>query len=83
MRLVLSLLPQMIVMAAIVASALYVPIAGLLALLAFVVFGVSLRDFVTFGGALGVFDGLVLWWVLMLLPALVYGACVMPWAPKE
>ncbi|TAK86479.1 MAG: hypothetical protein EPO20_07475 [Betaproteobacteria bacterium] len=73
----------MIVMAAIVASALYVPVAGLLALLAFVLFGVSLREFVTFGGALGALDGLVAWWVLMLLPALVYAASMMPWAPRE
>lgn len=83
MRVVLSSLPQMIVMAAIVASALYVPVAGLLALLAFILFGVSLYDFVTFGGALGAVDGLVAWWALMLLPALIYAAYVMPWAPKE
>lgn len=83
MRVVLSSLSQMIVMAAIVAAALYVPLAGLLALLAFVLFGLSLQDFITFGGRLGLLDGLVAWWAVMLVPALVYAACAMPWAPRE
>lgn len=83
MRLILSSLPQMIVMAAIVASALYVPLAGLLALLAFFLFGVPLRDFITFGGALGLLGGLAAWWALMLVPALVYAAYGMPWVPKD
>jgi hypothetical protein len=83
MRVILGSLPQMFVMAAIVASALYVPVTGLLALLAFLFFGVSLRDFVTFGGALNPVEGLVGWWLLMLLPALGYAAYAMPWAPRE
>ncbi len=83
MRLVLSSVPQMIVMAAIVASALYVPLTGLLALMAFVAFGFSLQDFITFNGALSLLNGLVAWWAVMLVPALVYAAYGMPWAPKE
>ncbi len=83
MRPVLSSVPQMIVMATIVASALYLPVAGVLALLAFVAFGLSLRDFVTFGGALGAVEGLVAWWALLLVPALIYAAYAMPWAPRE
>jgi hypothetical protein len=81
-RLVLSSLPQMLVMAAIVASALYVPLAGLLALAAFVVFGIALTDFITFGGTLGLLEGLVAWWALMLVPAIVYAAYAMPWESK-
>lgn len=53
------------------------------AVIAFVLFGISLRDFITFGSALRLLDGLVTWWVLMLLPALVYAACVMPWPSKK
>lgn len=83
MRVVLSLLPQMIVMASIVATALFVPVTGLLALLGFLLFGISLFDFVTFGGALGPVEGLIAWWVLMLVPALVYAAYVMPWEAKH
>jgi len=49
MRLVLRSLPQMVVMAAIVTSALFVPVAALLIWLSFALFGVSLRAFVTFG----------------------------------
>lgn len=79
MRRVLSSLPQMITMAAIVACALYVPVAGLVALLAFALFGVSLRELITFGGALGLVEGLLAWWALLLVPALVYAAYMMPW----
>jgi hypothetical protein len=83
MRIVLSSLPQMIVMAAIVATALYVPLAGLFALLAFILFGVSPAEFITFGGALSLLDGLVVWWAVMLVLALVYAAYLMPWAPRQ
>ncbi len=83
MRLVLSSLPQMVAMAVIVNTALFAPVGGILALLSFVLFGVSHQQFVTFGGALGAVEGLVAWWALLLAPSLAYAAYMMPWGPKE
>jgi hypothetical protein len=78
LRVVLRPQPQMVVMAAIVATVLFAPVGGVLALLAFLLAGISLQDFVTFGGALSASYGLVLWWAVMLVPAIVYAAFVMP-----
>jgi len=58
MRLFLRSLPQMLVIAGIVTTALFVPIMAILAFLSFVLFGVPLRSFVTFGEALTAFEGL-------------------------
>jgi len=73
----------MVVMAAIVDTALFVPVGGLLALIAFAFFGVSPRAFASFGGHVPVFDGAVIWWGVLLVPSLVYAASVMPWAEKD
>jgi len=73
----------MVVMAAIVDTALFVPVGALLALAAFALFGVSLRAFVTFGGHVPALDGVVIWWGVLLLPSLVYAAYAMPWAGKD
>ena len=84
MRFVIGSLPQMFVMATIVNTALFVPLGGLLALLSFVISGTSLHSFLTFGGMLGnIVEGLVAWWILLLIPSLVYAATVMPWRPKD
>ncbi|HYL91084.1 MAG TPA: hypothetical protein VEU32_20200 [Burkholderiales bacterium] len=84
MRFVIGSLPQMFVMAAIVNTALFVPLGGILALLSFVLFGSSLHGFLTFGGVLGnIVEGLVAWWTILLMPSLVYAATVMPWRPKD
>ena len=83
MRLVLRSLPQMVVMAAIVTSALFVAVGALLIWLSFAFFGVSLRAVVTFGSLLTSLGGLLAWWALLFLPALVYAACVMPWSVRE
>jgi hypothetical protein len=83
MRFVLASVPQMIVMAAIVDTALLAPVGGLLALLCFALFGVSFHGFMTFGGELNAFEGLVAWWTLLLIPSLAYAASVMPWHPKD
>jgi hypothetical protein len=83
MRSVLPSVPKMLVMAAIVTSALYLPVGALLALLSFALFGVSLRAFVTFGGMFAPFHGVLAWWALFFLPALVYAAYAMPWSPRE
>jgi len=83
MRLVLRSLPQLVVMAAIVTSTLFVPVGALLIWLSFAFFGVSLRAVVTFGSLLTALGGLLAWWALLFLPALVYAACVMPWSVRE
>ena len=59
-------------MACIVATLALLPIGGLLALVAFLAFDVSLQAFVTFGGAIAAPLGLVAWWVLVLIPSSVY-----------
>ena len=81
MRLVLSSLPRMMIMAAVVNTALCVPVGALLALLAFA-FGVPLKSFVTFGDLLSAPEGLIAWWAILLVPSLVYSAYMMPWHPR-
>jgi hypothetical protein len=73
----------MVVMAAIVTSALFVPVGALLLWLSFALFGASLRAVVTFGSVLTAVEGLLAWWALLFLPALVYAAYVMPWSARE
>lgn len=65
-------------MAAIVATMLVVPVCGLLALLALLLFGVPPGAFVTFGGLLGVFEGIAAWWMVMLLAGFLYALHAMP-----
>lgn len=79
MRFVLRSIPQMLVMAAVVTTALCVPVGAVLASLSFALFGISLREFVTFGGELAPVEGLLAWWAVLFIPALVYAAYVMPW----
>ena len=83
MRMVFRSLPQMLVMAGVVTTALYVPVMALLALLAVAVFGVSLRSLVTFGEALNAVEGLLAWWGILFVPALAYSACMMPREGKK
>lgn len=73
---------QLTVMAAIVASLLYVPLGALVALVAYV-FGVPLSAVMTFGGALNnVFLGLLVWWLVVFAGAYVYAAFAFPWKEK-
>jgi len=83
MKLVLRSLPQMLVMASVVTTALYVPVTAVLALLSISLFDISLRSFVTFGSALNAVEGLVAWWAVLFAPAAAYSACVMPWGAKQ
>jgi hypothetical protein len=83
MQRVLRDFPQMLVMAGVVTTALYVPVLGVLALLASALFGVSLRAFVTFGEALGAVEGVLAWWGILYVPALAYSAVMMPWRGKK
>ena len=83
MRVVLGSLPQLVVMAAVVATAMLVPLVSLLWLLALLIFGVSLHDFLTFGDAVELFPGVMAWWALVLAPALAYSAWMMPWEARD
>ncbi len=82
MRRRLALVGQTLVMAAIVTTALYVPVGALIAL-PFLAAGVSLGSVVTFGGLLPAPGGLAAWWAILFVPALVYSAFVMPWHTAE
>jgi hypothetical protein len=73
---------QMLLMSAIVTTALFVPLGILLALVCFALFRVGVLDFVTFGGLLTAAQGVAAWWAIFFLPALVYSAYVMPWHPR-
>ena len=83
MWLVLRSIPQMMVMAVIVTTMLFLPVGAALAVMSFAVLGVSLRAFVTFGGSLTAFGGLLAWWALIFVPVTVYTAYVMPWSGRE
>ena len=83
MRLVLRSVAQLLVMSAIVTTALYVPVGTILALIASALLGVSLLGFITFGGFLTALEGLAAWWAILFVPALVYAAYVMPWPAKQ
>lgn len=65
-------------MAAIVATLCYWPI-GIAIAVVFVLFGVPLDAFVTFGGALNRYAGMAAWWLIFFAPALLYAALVFPW----
>ena len=64
-------------MAAIVATLAYMPVGALVALLAFWAFDVPLHSLLTLGGQLHVAAGLVIWWGILYLPALLYAAVCM------
>jgi hypothetical protein len=69
-------------MAAIVTTMLFLPVAVLLAG-SFFVFDISLHAFATFNGALNAYQGTAAWWIIAFLPALAYSAYVLPWDPRE
>jgi len=79
---VLRSVPQLLLMSAIVTTALFAPVAALVALLAMLL-GVPLQSLVTFGGSLGTLQGMAAWWLIFFVPALVYAAYVMPWRATE
>jgi hypothetical protein len=74
-------LGQAMVMAAIVDSLLWAPIAALVWLFCYIAVGTSFQDFLTFGGEVNTFAGVALLWAVGFLPALAYSAFMMPWSP--
>jgi len=83
MRRLSDSLCKMVLMAAIVATLLFLPVGALLAFLCFGLLGTSLHAFVTFGGALSAFQGILAWWILDFVPALAYAAYALPWEQSE
>ena len=75
----LGAIAQMLLMAVIVTTALFLPVGALLALLCFAAFRLPLESFVGFGGRLTPVEGLLAWWAILFVPALVYSAYAMPW----
>jgi len=69
-------------MAAILTTMLYVPAAVLLAALGLLA-GVALSSFVSFGGALHPVAGLFAWWAIFYLPAAVYSGFIVPWDGRD
>ena len=63
MRALAASLSQLAMTGAVLATLLYVP-AGIALALAFGLFGVPLETFVTFNGALEIYEGLCAWWLL-------------------
>ncbi|MGQ0656276.1 MAG: hypothetical protein ACT4P4_29140 [Betaproteobacteria bacterium] len=78
MRAALAALSQVSVMAAIVASMLYWPIGIALALL-LALAGIPLRALLTFGDNMAPYFGMLAWWLIAFVLALVYAALVFPW----
>jgi hypothetical protein len=68
-------------MAAIVTTMLCWPVWGLLAGFSHVALGVPFDSFLTFGGRLGGWQGLLAWWLIGFPPAFVYAACVLARPP--
>lgn len=81
MRSVLTSLSQVAVMAAIVATLVYIPLGILLALV-LRLFGVPFDTLLTFGGVIHEVLGLLLWWVFAFAGACGYAAWVFPWGDK-
>jgi len=68
--------------AAIVTTMLFVPAAVLLAGTLFL-FDASVAAVATFGGAIGGFQALAVWWMASFLPVLGYAIWLLPWIPPE
>ena len=81
MRSALTAVSQVAVMAAIVATLLYLPLGVVLAL-TLPLFGIPLEALATFGGTLNMTLGLLLWWLLAFTGACAYAALVYPWGDK-
>ena len=81
MRALLTPLSQMLVMGAVVATMLYVPLA-IAVVVVLLVIGVPVGAVVTFGGTFNTFLGMFAWWLLAFAGACVYAACAFPWGDK-
>jgi hypothetical protein len=69
---------RIVVVTAIIASLVYWP-AAIAAVLAFGFVGVPAESLVTLGGRLGIFSGMLVWWVLLFLVVLPFAVRAFPW----
>lgn len=81
-RSALRVLSQMAVMAAIVATLVYLPVCIALAL-AFRAFGVSFEAWLTLGAALHPALGLLAWWLFVFVGSCGYAAWEFPWGDRN
>ena len=72
---------QLVVMAAIVATLVYLPVCIALAL-TLRAFGISFEAWLTLGKALHPAVGLGVWWLFVFLGACGYAAWLFPWGDK-
>lgn len=69
-------------MAAIVATLLYWPL-GLVAALGLYLAGIPLEAFLSFGGEFNPAVGMLFWYAITFVVALVYAAIVFPWDMRQ
>ena len=72
---------QLVVMAAVVATLMYLPVCIALAL-ALRAFGISFEAWITLGKAFHPALGLLVWWLLIFVGACGYAAWLFPWGDK-
>lgn len=72
-----SSIGRLCVIAAVVATT-WLPLVALVAGLAIVLLDVPILTLMTFGGRIHAAAGLLLWWLIVCLPALAYAAVFMP-----
>ena len=78
----MSSIPQLAVMAAVVATLAYFPL-GIAVGLTLYAFDVPPDTVLTFGGALNTIFGLVAWWLVVFIIACTYAACAFPWEMRR
>lgn len=66
-------------MAAIVTTLACVPLIGVLAIVGMAAPATSFHGLITFAGAVNAFQGVLLWWALVFVPALAYAAIALDW----
>jgi hypothetical protein len=82
MRFHWSAIARLCVMGAIVAT-LWFPPAAVLALACSALGGFPVRLVATFGDRMHALAGVVLWWLIVFVPALVYSAVFLPWEETQ
>jgi hypothetical protein len=83
MKLVLGNLPQLLVMSCIVATLFLFPVLGIAGLVGYYGFELPFNDLVTFKESVNDFEGVVAWWLIVLVPAIAYSSTVMPWHGRK
>jgi len=72
---------QVAIIAAIVATLMYLPLVLVLALVLRAA-GIAFATFATFGGSFGLFFGLGVWWLVAFAGAFLYASFLFQWSDK-